>query len=991
MVHNDEQLFERFRGGDVAALGEVFDRVAPALLRTAIHLTRDPAGAEDLLQSTFLRAIEVRNDWDGTRPLLPWLFGILHNLARHERARRERVPDRSRLAVPLPIDPAQAAEHAEFDAAVDAAIADLPEVYRPVLRMHLAYGHPPAEIAHTLDRPPGTVRSQLARGLELLRKLLPTGFAGAAALTLDTGRGLVGVKRVVLSHAAAAVAVVKVGTVIGGMVVMKKVMLAALVVAIGLMGWLGLESARGVPEPLPGPQRIQSPGVAVAVDGTTAVPSDEADLRRDALPRKAAPSDQVTVRGRLVAAWNGTPQMADLVQISVTAERSTEVEANRRGPVTLHDEPSAADGSFEASFAYRPQSSYQIYIRGSEFVTLSDGIPVQGPGLLELGDIRVQRGTRIGAHVVDEAGEPVPDVWFVIECSYATLGSTHAGMMTGIGTDAHGYLAMRNDARVVPGEVTLEAPKGYEILRTARFRIPDDVDVAEPTIVVRKLGTAASISGRVVDPRGIGIMNVRLLVRSTHRGFTGRDGTFRIFRSPQDGTHVDLSCVGSDTHLGVADQWVAWGKSDLVIVQPDARTLPLQVVAADTGAPITQYKVHFGASDDPMFGLFDLAKHWRTGIHADGRTELAGLPETGRLSLIVAPAGEGYEMSPQLNSDLPRPWNEPIVVRLLPRRPVTVHVITRDGSPVRGSQVTLAKLRDGEEMTDAALAVSRETAWQRLYPSTEGNGSGGFVIDSASTDDGGLARLRCAYPDGNLGIAVTGAGCRPYLASDVAFGAAPLQIVVEPGAAIRGRAVPVRMLPRFSRRATAPPADCLRVTLRRDKEADSFAPGNRAKGCPIGADGSFAFDSLEPGHWELVLEWNRPMQASGSQVLILEPPLAVFDLEAGADRDLGELDAEQFVPATIEGRVFHRGVPVADGLVTLTLHGPDASKREAIEADLGGVRTDADGRFELGGLLAGTYTVHVAQVAADGSELRLSSEDVIVARSARIERTFNFE
>ena len=63
----------------------------------------------------------------------------------------------------------------------DAAIAELPEPYRPVLRLRLRYGHHPSEIAHALDRPAATVRSQLARGLSLLRRKLPSGFVAAHA------------------------------------------------------------------------------------------------------------------------------------------------------------------------------------------------------------------------------------------------------------------------------------------------------------------------------------------------------------------------------------------------------------------------------------------------------------------------------------------------------------------------------------------------------------------------------------------------------------------------------------------------------------------------------------------------------------------------------------------------------------------------------------------------------------------------------------------
>ena len=49
----------------------------PRLLRMALHLGRDPGDAEDLVQATFLTAIEKAATYDASRPLLPWLTGIL--------------------------------------------------------------------------------------------------------------------------------------------------------------------------------------------------------------------------------------------------------------------------------------------------------------------------------------------------------------------------------------------------------------------------------------------------------------------------------------------------------------------------------------------------------------------------------------------------------------------------------------------------------------------------------------------------------------------------------------------------------------------------------------------------------------------------------------------------------------------------------------------------------------------------------------------------
>src|SRR5262249_53580687 len=84
--HTTAPAFPRFQQErDPQALAEVFDAAAPQLLRLALHLSRDPNAAEDLVQTTFLVAIEHRMDYDPGSPLLPWLFGILHNRLRVQR------------------------------------------------------------------------------------------------------------------------------------------------------------------------------------------------------------------------------------------------------------------------------------------------------------------------------------------------------------------------------------------------------------------------------------------------------------------------------------------------------------------------------------------------------------------------------------------------------------------------------------------------------------------------------------------------------------------------------------------------------------------------------------------------------------------------------------------------------------------------------------------------------------------------------------------
>ena len=60
------------------------------------------------------------------------------------------------------------AAHAEEDAAL-AAVARLPEIYRQAVVLRFMQGLAYREVADVLDIPPGTVRSRLAKALELLR------------------------------------------------------------------------------------------------------------------------------------------------------------------------------------------------------------------------------------------------------------------------------------------------------------------------------------------------------------------------------------------------------------------------------------------------------------------------------------------------------------------------------------------------------------------------------------------------------------------------------------------------------------------------------------------------------------------------------------------------------------------------------------------------------------------------------------------------------
>ena len=77
--------------GDVKALGRLFDRTAPKLMLLAMHLTHDSNAAEELLQATFVSAMQSASTFDCHREVMPLLTGILAHRAADMRAATARL------------------------------------------------------------------------------------------------------------------------------------------------------------------------------------------------------------------------------------------------------------------------------------------------------------------------------------------------------------------------------------------------------------------------------------------------------------------------------------------------------------------------------------------------------------------------------------------------------------------------------------------------------------------------------------------------------------------------------------------------------------------------------------------------------------------------------------------------------------------------------------------------------------------------------------
>lgn len=166
------------------------------LYRVALSLTRNRHDAEDLVQETLARAHAALDRFDGRHPRA-WLLTILRNT--HVNSLRRRRPDllrdpdatlddvaqhaRASSDPAATGDPAEVIDANSFDAAVEAALDDLPDTFRGVVGLVDIGGMSYQEAADALDIPVGTVMSRLHRARKRMLRSLQSHRSGAALPT----------------------------------------------------------------------------------------------------------------------------------------------------------------------------------------------------------------------------------------------------------------------------------------------------------------------------------------------------------------------------------------------------------------------------------------------------------------------------------------------------------------------------------------------------------------------------------------------------------------------------------------------------------------------------------------------------------------------------------------------------------------------------------------------------------------------------------------
>jgi len=180
----EDEMIARARRGDPAAWEALVRAHEEHIFRLAYLVLRDAAEAEDVAQEAFLRAYLKLDRFEAGRPFRPWLTRIAVNLARNRRRSLGRYLKHLRRV--LAKEPRNEPDRDGVAQVIEArwradrlwqAVRRLSQKKQEVIYLRYFLAMPEADMAQTLDVPPGTVKSRLHRALADLRQIVAADFS----------------------------------------------------------------------------------------------------------------------------------------------------------------------------------------------------------------------------------------------------------------------------------------------------------------------------------------------------------------------------------------------------------------------------------------------------------------------------------------------------------------------------------------------------------------------------------------------------------------------------------------------------------------------------------------------------------------------------------------------------------------------------------------------------------------------------------------------
>lgn len=811
--------------------------------RLARRLVGDEHDAADLAQSAMTSAIERPPPSD--RPLKPWFARVVANLARKDRrgTRRRAAREQRYAEVRPPAVPATDQLLAEIDEQKRLAgiVSDLREPYRTVLLLHFYRDQPAAEIARATGTTPATVRSQLKRGLEIVRERVAAVHGGDArraqsALLLAAGLEPAAPPPIGIESIPAAEVVTA-----GGLLAMKTGTKVFATIAACAFIATGVYVLTPPDDSTP----IRSDGADAIVEGDpfpkhgdqnqAASASDVGDVRSEVKDAEGAADQEssgvpapealgpTTFTARVIDE-HGEPIAGAAFEVVTKLGRPREFgKARTSGPdgrVTIEVEK----GAF---FRYmgREHSNTHLSLGAPGHAKTFFVAAAKLGATKDLGDLVLAEGAAVTGRVIDENGLPVAGATVVGVASVsdraadqaAIVGPEREGGRPTTTTDAAGRFELEG-LHVGSAVVWANAERTRWTKSGVLELLAGDVHRGLE-LVLDPLDDSQIVAGVVVDPDGVPVPRASVRHRvpggwSEARLRADEDGRFLI----PTASDAPFRLVASDPSKQFGDsaeREVKAGETDLRIPLTEWRTLRIQVVDVSDKSPIVDASVI--SMPVPNRSHFMNSK-WHDSNEA-GICELTVPGEPFRVNVGHA-SYEYQQLGPFDPAALP---TDEVYVEL-EKKPMIRGVVLAGDQPVEGAVIDIAESTEGE------YRPLYHGVPMRLFD------SGG--LEQATTDAEGRFELptnESATRTAVLLVTKEGFALTEHALEghDPTAAIDGVEIQMNTGGSLVGR---VRVGPNRS------PASVVVLVSRGDGRPKFTRPD---------ADGNYRFDNLTPGPWRV--------------------------------------------------------------------------------------------------------------------------------------------
>lgn len=158
------------RGAYVADPDLLVDRFGEMVYKIALLQTRNPQDAEDVFQEVFLRMMKYKDGFMSEDHAKAWLIRVTQTCC--IRLLGCAWNKKTTGITEIGIDKL-AATHMDYEEIeLYNALAELPADVRLTLHLYYFVGYSVKEIANMLDTAPGSIKTRLYRGRNMLRKIL---------------------------------------------------------------------------------------------------------------------------------------------------------------------------------------------------------------------------------------------------------------------------------------------------------------------------------------------------------------------------------------------------------------------------------------------------------------------------------------------------------------------------------------------------------------------------------------------------------------------------------------------------------------------------------------------------------------------------------------------------------------------------------------------------------------------------------------------------